>query len=196
MPVMSNSTVKAFRSPMMSHQERSLPVSRRRQEADCIGREPGTGQRPGHREWTFEGVVGPGCPTAEALPAGRSARTTAPCASMSVLPLKPWTTRRIVPTMNNMNATMRSNSCSSAHFCRNVGKSCSKVAIRRDDLRERLRGRECGGRVHQAERLPVFCTASVNSACCCSFFASIWRCASLRLATSCTNADAVAWLIS
>src|SRR6266853_5419435 len=75
---------------------------------------------------------------------------------MSVLPVNPWRTKRIVPTMNSMNATMRSNSCSSAHFCRNVGKSCSKVAIRRDDLTLRLRIRECGGRVHQAERLPVF----------------------------------------
>src|SRR5437867_3433851 len=75
---------------------------------------------------------------------------------MSVLPVKPWKTKRIVPTMNSMNATMRSNSCSSAHFCRNVGNSCSKVAIRRDDLSFPLRCRERGGRVHQAKRLPVF----------------------------------------
>src|SRR6185436_3254150 len=75
---------------------------------------------------------------------------------MSVFPVKPWRTRRIVLTMNNMNATMRSNSCSSAHFCRNVGNSCSKVAIRRDDLSVALRSRERGGCVHQAERLPVF----------------------------------------
>src|SRR5579883_2679203 len=57
--------------------------------------------------------------------------------------------------MNNMNATMRSSSCSSAHFCKNVGNSCSKVAIRRDDLSFGLRSRERGRRVHQAERLTV-----------------------------------------
>src|SRR5579885_1685386 len=76
--------------------------------------------------------------------------------SMSVLPVNPWTTSMIVPTMNNMKATMRSNSCSSAHFCRNVGKRLSNEAIRRDDLNLRLRSRECCGRVHQPERLPVF----------------------------------------
>src|SRR6266705_280578 len=75
---------------------------------------------------------------------------------MSVLPVKPWRTKRIVPTMNNMNATMRSNSCSSAHFCRNVGNSCSKVAIRRGDLSFALRSWERSGRIHQAKRLPVF----------------------------------------
>src|SRR6266542_3407235 len=74
---------------------------------------------------------------------------------MSVLPVKPWRTWRIVPTMNNMNATMRSSSCSSTHFCRNVGNSCSKVAIRRDDLSVALRSGERGRRVHQAECLAV-----------------------------------------
>src|SRR5882672_2254638 len=76
--------------------------------------------------------------------------------SISVFPENPCRTKRIVPTMNSMNATMRSNSCSSAHFCRNVGKRFSNVAIRRDDLRLLLRGWERRGRVHQAERLPVF----------------------------------------
>src|SRR5579883_1528043 len=75
--------------------------------------------------------------------------------SMSVLPVNPWTTNMIVPTMNSMKATMRSNSCSSAHFCRNVGKRLSNEAIRRDDLSFRLRSGERRGRVHQAERLPI-----------------------------------------
>src|SRR6266498_5758641 len=75
---------------------------------------------------------------------------------MSVLPVNPCKTKRIVPTMNNMNATMRSSSCSSAHFCRKVGNSCSKVAIRRDDLSFALWSWERSGRVHQAERLAVF----------------------------------------
>src|SRR6266540_3725315 len=74
----------------------------------------------------------------------------------SVFPENPCWTNRIVPTMNNMKATMRSNSCSSAHFCRNVGKRLSNEGIRRDDLSLGLRSRERGGRVHQAEGLPVF----------------------------------------
>ncbi len=44
--------------------------------------------------------------------------------------VSPFDLRR---AMNSMKATTRSNSCSSAHFCRNVGKMLSKDAIRQDD---------------------------------------------------------------
>ena len=91
-------------------------------------------------------------------------------------------------------AEMRSNSCSSEHFCRNVGKMLSNGAIRRDD--EGYGVGNFTGALSSRNVLPYLSTASVNSACCCSFLASTCRCASERFAMSCTSAAEVAWAIS
>jgi hypothetical protein len=64
--------------------------------------------------------------------------------------------------------------------------------IRRDDLSFSYGVGNAVGAFIRRNVCPYFCNASVNSACCCSFCASICRCASLRLAMSCTIAAVVA----